>query len=139
MRKLIGQALHNTPAMQAIIAKRIYHASSLGHGNVPALPKKPFMVYRELDRIATNIAKDTAPDNSIRIFQFYIHDEKGGYTRIDQIDAILRETVRGLIGQTSPSGARCTDAVWNGSSGDTEDPTYDSNLKIATLTLISSS
>jgi hypothetical protein len=138
MRKLIADTTKNTPAIQAIVARRIYAASSLGKGNVPADPKKPFVVYREVDRIAANVAKDTAPGVCRRVFQFYVHDERGSYSRIDRVLELLVQTVVGLTTQRSSSGAVCMEAVWNGTSGDSEDPTYDSNMKFATFTLVSS-
>jgi hypothetical protein len=138
MKQLIQQRLTNTPALQSKVARRIYAASSLGQNSVPADPKKPFIVYREVDTIATNVAKDTSPSSCRRVFQFYVHDVRGTYKRINSIISVLRETVVVLTGEQSPSGARCSDAVWNGTSGETEDPTYDSNLRIATFTLVSS-
>lgn len=138
MKQLIQQTLTNTPALQSKIVRRIYAASSLGQNSVPADPKKPFVVHREMGTIPTNVAKDTAPSSCRRVFQFYVHDERGTYKRINSIIAILRETVVGLTGEQSPSGARCLDATWNGTSIETEDPTYDSNLRIVTFTLVSS-
>lgn len=139
MRKLISYRLKmEAPDLQAIVARRIYAAGSLGRGKIPADPPKPFIVFRELDHIAANVARDTAPAAGSKVFQFYIHDVKGGYTRIDAIGALVRQHVLDLVGARSPSGAVCMGATWNGTSGDTEDPTYDSNLKILTITLTSS-
>lgn len=142
MRKLFATVAKNTPPLQEKVAKRIYAAGSLGRGSglteIPANPKKPFIVFREIDVLFENVAKDTSPDVCRRVFQVYIHDERAGYTRIDQILAVLRETVRGLTDQVSSTGARCIEATWNATSADTEDPTYDSHMKYATFTLVSS-
>lgn len=137
MRKLIATALKNTPELQAIFARRIHAASSLGRGSIPSEPKKPFIIYREFDEMPVNIAKDTAPDAVRRVFQFYIYDERGSYSRIDKGVSIVKQTVRGLEGETGDDGATCLGVVWNATSGDTEDPTYDSNMKYVTLTLTS--
>lgn len=138
MKKLFATVAKNTPALQSKVAKRIFRAGSLGHGNIPAKPKFPFVVYREVDVQAINVAKDTAPETRRHVWQIYVHDERGSYSRIDSILEVLRETVVGLTYQTSSTGAYCREAVWNGTSGDSEDPTYDSNMKYATFTLISS-
>lgn len=138
MRKLFAYAAKNTPALQSEVSTRVYGSSSLGRGSVPPNPKKPFVVFREIDRLEADVAKDTSPDVCRRVFQVYVHDEKGGYVRIDRILDVLRETVRGLRDQVSSTGARCIDAMWNSTSADTEDPTYDSNMKFATFTLVSS-
>lgn len=138
MRKLIAQVLKNTPALQTKVNRRIYAAGSLGRGNIPAKPKFPFIVYREVDQAAINVAKDTSPAVCRRVYQFYVHDEKGGYSRINSTLEVLRETVVGLTDQVSSDGARCLEAVWNGNSADSEDPTYDSNMRFATFTLVSS-
>lgn len=137
MRKIIAQVTKNTPALQAVVGRRIHASSSLGHGNVPAKPKFPFILYREFEEIPFNIAKDTAPDVVRRVFQFYVHDERGTYQRINNIISILRETVRGMTDEVSSDGARCLDATWSGTSGDTEDPTYDSNMKYVTFSFVS--
>lgn len=138
MKKLLATTLKQTPALQQIIGQRVYAAGTLGKGNIPAQPKFPFVVYRELDLAQANVAKDTSPNVCTRIFQFYVHDEKGSYSRINSVLEVLRDTVRGLTDQVSSTGSRCLEAVWNGNSGETEDPTYDSAMKFATSTLVSS-
>lgn len=142
MRKLIAFAGKNTPALQAKIARRFYLAGALGKGKgdaaIPANPTKPFVVVREIDVLPANVAKDTSPNVCRRVYQVYVHDERGTYSRIDQILAILRETVRGLRDQVSSTGSRCIDATWDTVSADTEDLTYDSNMKYATFSLVSS-
>jgi hypothetical protein len=142
MRKLIASTTKNTPNLQAKVAKRIFQAGSLGRGTglaaIPADPKKPFIVFRELDTISSRVAQLLGRNTSTTVYQIYVHDERGGYSRIDQILDVLRETVKGLTDQVSDTGARCLEATWNSTSGDTEDPTYDSNMKFATITLVSS-
>lgn len=138
MKKLLAENAKNNPALTSLIKRRFYRASALGHNNIPAKPKFPFVVYREIDVTPITVAKDTEPDLCRRTFQIYVHDEKGGYSRIDTILRVLKETVVGLTHQTSSTGAYCREATWNGTSADSEDPTYDSNMKFATFTLISS-
>lgn len=123
--------------MHVLINRRLYAANSLGVDKVPENPKKPFVVMREMDTNPFNIAKDTRPYANRKIFMFYVHDEKGSYSRIDRIIEVLRETVRSLTDQVSDTGSRCLEATWEGTSGDLEDPTYNSNMKYATFTLVS--
>lgn len=137
MRKLLSTAVKQSEDMHPLINRRFYAASSLGRGRIPADPKKPFAVYKVMDTIPSNVALDTAPDASEHIFNVYIHDERGSYTRIDQIISALKQTIRGLTSQTSSTGARCLEARWIGTSADSEDPTYDSAMKFITFTLVS--
>lgn len=138
MRKLLATTIKNSEDFHPLINRRLYAANSTGVGDIPENPKKPFVVMREMDTLAYNIAKDTNPDLNRKVFQFYVHDERGSYSRIDRIIELLRETVRNLSNQQSPSGARCLEATWNGTSEDLDDPSYDSNVKFATFTLVSS-
>jgi hypothetical protein len=138
MKKLLSTKLKATPALQQLVAQRIYAAGSLGKGNIPAKPKFPFVVFREVDDLALNVAKDTSPNVCQKVFQIYIHDERGSYSRINSIRDVLRDAVRELLDQVSDTGSRCLEAVWNGTSGETEDPTYDSDMRFATFTLKSS-
>ena len=137
MQKLAATKIKDAPDMHVLINRRLYAANSLGTGNIPEQPKKPFIVMREMDTTAINIAKDTSPNVNRKIFQFYVHDEKGSYSRINAIIAVLRETVRGLTDQVSDTGARCLEATWEGTSADLEDPTYNSAMKFATFTFVS--
>ena len=138
MRKLAATKIKDAPDMHVLINRRLYAANSLGTGNVPEQPKKPFVVMREMDTQAINVAKDTSPNVNRKVFIFYVHDEKGSYSRIDAIIAVLKETVRKLTDQVSDTGSRCLEATWEGTSADLEDPTYNSNMKFVTFTLVSS-
>lgn len=138
MKKLLVTTLKQTPDLQQIVAQRSYSAGALGKGNIPAKPKFPFVVVREIDVLALNVAKDTSPNVNQKVFQIYVHDERGSYSRINNILAVLRDTVRELSDQVSDTGSRCLEAVWNGDSAETEDPTYDSALRFSTFTLVSS-
>lgn len=137
MNKLIATAIKESEAMHVFINRRLYAANSLGVDQVPEQPKKPFIVMREMDVVALKIAKDTRPNIARKVFVFYVHDERGSYTRINRIIEVLRDTVRGLTDQVSDTGSRCLEATWDGTSADLEDPAYSSNVKYATFTLVS--
>ena len=137
MRKLLATKIKDAPDMHVLVNRRLYAANSLGTDRIPEQPKKPFVVMREMDTTAINIAKDTRPYVNRKVFMFYVHDEKGSYSRIDSIIKVLRETVRSLTDQVSDTGSRCLEATWEGTSADLEDPTYNSNMKYATFTLVS--
>lgn len=138
MKKLLATKLKQTPPLQQIVAQRAYSAGALGKGNIPAKPKFPFVVFREIDVLSLQVAKDTSPNLNQKVFQIYVHDERGSYSRINNILDVLRDTVRELSDQVSDTGSRCLEAVWNGTSAETEDPTYDSAMRFATFTLVSS-
>lgn len=135
MRELLTSAVKDDTALQAIWNKRFFQAGSLGRGGVPQKPEFPFGTYRELPSIIPNVARETSRSQR-HFFNVYIHDKQGTYSRINDVIEALRETVIGLAGRTSSSGALCLDAVWNGHGGDLEDEDYKSNLKIVTFELV---
>lgn len=137
MRKLIATEIKGSPGLHTLINRRYYAANALGVESIPEKPKKPFVVGREFEQVPFHIAKDTQPHIHRVPWQFYVHDERGSYNRIDLIIDQLRETVIGLTDRVSDTGSRCLEVVWSGTSADLEDPTYDSFMKFATFTLVS--
>jgi hypothetical protein len=132
MRALLHSTLAGHAALTDIVGDRIYHSSALGVGGVPAQPKQPYVVYHELSNGTYPEVRETSRAGS-HIFQITVYDERGSFIRIDQALQAVRETVSGLPGTVSPSGARCLDAEWQGTSEDISDEEYDSNVKYATL------
>lgn len=127
MRTLIYNSLLVTPGL-ADVNGRIYQRGSLGVGDVPASPVKPYLVMGELSPVIHPEVRDTARTVS-HMFQFHAYDERGSFIRIERLLYAVRETVLGLVTVVSPTGARCTDAEWTDVSGDLSDAQLDANVK----------
>jgi hypothetical protein len=117
---------------------RVYQWGALGSDDIPEVPKFPFVVVFENPSVVNQEVQETARSQN-RFFQVYCYDERmGGYTRIEHVLRLARDTVLGLPMQVSPSGARCTDAKWLGFSSDSRDPEYNANLKFMSVKLTAS-
>lgn len=136
MRDLIFESLMADTELQDYVDSRIYEASALGVDDVPANPEKPYITYQELDSAAFPEVRETSQAQA-RIFQFFVYDERGSFTRIGDIIGVLRQTLSSLSGKSSTSGTRCTDAVFRGTSADVPDIQQNANVKFATFQFVS--
>lgn len=127
MRQLIHTTLLNAVALDEC-GNRIYQRGSIGVGDTPADPEKPYIVMGELAPGLHPEVRDTARTTS-HFFQFHVYDERGSFLRIDRLLSVIRDSVLGLVAVTSASGARCTDVEWTDASGDLSDPQLDANAK----------
>lgn len=134
MRKLVHSTLQNEARLTGIVGSRVYSASSLGQGNIPAVPDKPFIIYRFADSIPYRDVQETS-SVSQQALQVYAHQHRGSYLVIDRMLAIVRETLLGLEGQVDPDGIQLTGIRYVGTSTDLDDTVYDSNMRFSTFYL----
>lgn len=141
MRQLIYQALTNDDVLRDMLLGdendplrvRVYQRGSLGSGDIPAKPKFPFLLIAENPSTVNQEVRQTTNSEN-RFFLLYCYDEHGtGYLLIEQILRRARDTLLGLVAQVSPSGARCTDVVWQGFSAESRDPEYEAFMRFATF------
>jgi hypothetical protein len=137
VRRLLHTSLLADPLLAAEVGQRIYQASSLGVGDVPPEPQKPYVLYTELPSDPFVAVRETSRAKA-RFFQVYVYDDRGSFLRIERILALIRETLVSLVGAVSPSGVRCTDVLWQGESGEITDEEYDANSKFGNVRFVAS-
>ena len=138
MRALIYQAVKDIPEIAEDCGGRFYQSSSVGIGGVPANPDRPYCLFMELPSIPFQEVRHTARAVN-RIFQVFVYDERGDFTRIDNILAAVRETILGLVLEVDTStGARCIESLWTGDSQDITDDQHDTSAKFSLFQLTSS-
>lgn len=141
MRQLIYVTLLESHDIIEIYGQppKVYQWGSLGHNGILARPPFPYLLIFEQPATVNREVRDTAPKSHRRNFQISAYDEHGaGYVRIEQGLRVVRDTLLGLTGKTSPTGARCTDIVWTGLSVDSKDVELEANVKWATFNLVAS-
>ena len=113
---------------------RIYAASTLGEGEHPEIPEKPYLVWNELPSTPFDEVAETS-DAERRVYTFYVYDEMGVF---ENIDAALRR-IRRLVKDMPPFRAGedpdddfCMGTKWAGLSNRFNDQTYDSSVRFGT-------
>jgi hypothetical protein len=137
MRQLLHTRLLGNAQLALEVDGRIYQSSSLGVGDVPPEPEKPYILYTELPSDPYQAVSETSRAKA-RYFQVYVYDNRGSFLRIERILALIRETLVGLSGVVSPSGVRCTDVQWQGESSDLSDEEYNANSKFGNVRFVAS-
>jgi hypothetical protein len=137
VRRLLHTSLLANALVVAEVGQRVYQSSSLGVGDVPPEPQKPYVLYTELPSDPYLAVRETSRAKA-RFFQVYVYDNRGSFVRIERILALIRETLVSLNGTVSPSGVRCTDVQWQGESGDISDEEYDANSKFGNVRFVAS-
>lgn len=137
MDRLINTVLKDTPPLQEIVDRRIWPRGALGTGEVPAEPELPYILYGELPSQPHQAVRETSRATD-HYFQFFVYDKLGSFVRINLILDILRETVSGLSGQRSPSGALCLEGVWQGASQNMPNNEEKKGVKFGTAKLTAS-
>ncbi len=132
MRKTLRGLLVADGSLTAVIpSERWFQA-----GAVVDTPPKPFAILRWLSPVAGD-AKGTHSHP----FQVAIYDERGDYTRIDQLLGGPHKTggvypiLAGILDVPGIDG-RITQADYLGDSGDQEDIDYRANLKFSSWQII---
>jgi hypothetical protein len=139
MKQLIYKALTESPEIQEMFDGGVYQYGSLGHNGVPAIPPFRFLLIFEQPSTSNREVRRTRPSSHKRNFNIMAYDEIGaGYLQIEQGLYVVRDTLVGLAGQVSPSGARCTDALWSGFSVDSKDVDYQASVKWGTFSFVTS-
>lgn len=137
MRALVFTTLKDIPAIAQDCDGRFYASGTLGIGNVPANPDRPYCMYTQLPANAYQEVRKTSTA-TLRFFQFYVYDDRGDFARIDNILAAVRETIPGLVDKVDTSnGATCIEAIWTGESPDIADDQHDTNVKFGSFQLTS--
>jgi hypothetical protein len=138
MEDHLAQTIMNDAEMQAFFqAGRdpfdwFYASSSLGNGDNPAVPTKPYVVWNELPAVAYQQVKKLS-DAQLRTFNLYVYDEKGDFTRINAMLRVLRRIVKVDLDHFQlEDGTRCSASEWVGISGNIEDDGYDAIVRFGT-------
>jgi len=137
VRQLLHTSLLANSDLAELVGERIYQSSSLGVGDVPPEPAKPYVLYTELPSDPYRAVQETSRAKA-RFFQVYVYDNRGSFLRIERILALIRETLVSLTGAVSPSGVRCTDVQWQGESSDVTDEELDANSKFGNVRFVAS-
>lgn len=133
MEAYLAKKLTEDAEMQAFFDPRgpeswYFVASSLGEGENPERPEHPFVIWNELpDRTYDEVRK--ASNARMRSFNITVQDDKGDFTRINNILYVIRRIVKEMSPFHLEDGTICTDSLWGGISGNFTDPQYDSGLK----------
>ncbi|HEU5091128.1 MAG TPA: hypothetical protein VFT30_00495, partial [Nitrospira sp.] len=74
---------------------RIYAASSLGEGEHPEMPTKPYLVWNELPSTSFQEVSETS-DAEARTYTFTVYDDLGVFERIDKALKQIRSLVKSM-------------------------------------------
>lgn len=136
MKALVISELKANEIIAATAGDRVWTQGSLGTGDVPAYPDKPFLLVNVGQAITFPGFYEVTRPERVPV-QIYAYQERGSYATINRLLVAVRETVLRLTGKSSPSGLyRCTGVTWGGLSTETEDATYDANMRFATVDLV---
>lgn len=105
-----------------------YSSESIGVGENPAIPRRPYIVWNELSDTEHEEVRDTS-DCRTRTFSWYVYDTVGDYTRIDRILRLIKRRVKVLGHFTTADGVVCMESRWLGTSGRIPSDGYDSSTK----------
>jgi hypothetical protein len=114
-----------------------FAASSLGIGENPPLPPTPYIVWNELESIPQHVVRKTS-DAMWRIFTFYVYDEMGDFTRINQIMREIRRITKAMAPFVAPDGTRVSESRWDAISGNISDQGYSQNVRFGTARFMAS-
>jgi hypothetical protein len=132
MRQLLVSQLLANAALVGYIGDRLYAAGTLGTGDIPAAPDKPYAQYMFEEAVPYAAVRKTSRAMNQPVV-ITVYDYRGeSYTQIYAIHRLIRDTVEGLAGRVSPSGRRCTDAALTSLGRDDSDARLDANFKRAT-------
>ena len=138
MRRLLhtrlSEGLASTDLQGTDPQPRIYPLGSLGAGDIPADPIKPFMTFRQMPSSRYREVRETSRAER-QTWQLYCYDHPGSLLRIDDILGQAELIIESLEGTRSPSGAWCFEALWVGVSQDFRDDNYDAVARFATVQL----
>lgn len=137
MRQLIYQTLAGTAEITAAVGTNIFTPNTLGTDPVPARPPTPFLIIAEQPNFVFQEVRKTSKATA-QVFDIRCYDQRGDYLRIDDILRKARDTLLGVTLQVSPSGAKCIDVRWVGTSLDSEDPDLDMIFKAITMRFVTS-
>lgn len=119
-RQLVHQVLSTTPELIALVGDRIFQGSSM----LTAQVVKPFVVYSMGNNTDEGMTDPDSFQPSRQFFTVYIHDEKGDYSRIDDVVRVMK---RAFL--TAPLTGDVCGLQYLETSADHDDPTLQSIMK----------
>lgn len=130
MRELVHQELLKNVVLQSMISGRQYASGAKGVGEIPADPTHPYiqLAWGEAGQYRAVRETSRATRHSLRV---YVYDERGSFVRIDNIHRLVRDTIEGLPGMVSPSGASCTDTEFITLGGEDVVASTNENVRMA--------
>lgn len=136
MRTLVYSSLMANQVLQDIIAGRLYPTGSLGTGAIPSEPDKPYVQYGfDSHAIYDAVREGGGPQR--HMLRVWYYDDRGDFLRIDEIHALVRQTIEGLTQAVDPTtGTRCTDAMFLTLGGDLTDNVRSLAVKQASFRLV---
>lgn len=138
MRALVFKGLSEAEALNLLspgLTDRIYPVGALGIGDIPAAPDRPYIQYGfDTHTPYPEVREGGGPLR--HVLRVFYYDDRGDYLRIDAIHKVVRQTIEGLTTQVSPSGVRCTDALFLTLGGDLVDNVRSLYVKQATFRLV---
>lgn len=114
MESVVTQALVNDEDFEEIFSDRIFAPSSLGVGPIPANPDKPYVLWKELESTAHESVQETS-DATSRTFQFFVHDERGDTTRLNEGLRAIKSVVKDVAPYDDET-TRISESSWHGES-----------------------
>lgn len=82
-------------ALAALIPGGIYQAASLGVGDSPQVPARRYLVWNELASLPAASVRELS-NAQFRTFQFWVYDDPGDYSGINQVLNEVRRVCRSL-------------------------------------------
>lgn len=108
-----------------------FSSESLGKGDNPAQPERPYIVWNELSDQEHPEVRETS-DARTRFFSWYVYDRMGDYTLIERILYRIKKRIKALDHFTTADGVVCSESRWLGTSGRIPSDGYDSSTKFGT-------
>lgn len=102
--------------------------SSLGEGDSPAVPDRPYMMWNEGNDVPFRDV-EKATNATVRNFRIYVYDYKGDFTRINAILKEVRRVVKAMAPFVTLEGEKCHESKWAGMSGNLVDDGLDSCVR----------
>lgn len=128
MEDVLVAALKNDVTLSAIIADRLYAPASLGIGNNPAAPEKPYVQWNEIVSTSSEVVKETS-NATTRTFQIFVYGELGDPGRVNEVMREAKRVVKALA-PYDVDGVRISQSDWNGESSLMEDSVMKAVVRI---------
>lgn len=114
-----------------------FASSALGIGDNPERPDPLYVVWNELSSSPFKEVAETS-NAQWRVFQFYVYDKEGDFTRITNALKEIRRVVKAMAHFTAEDGTRVSAIEWDGISGNITDQGYRENVRFGTARFMSS-
>jgi hypothetical protein len=115
-------------------SQHLFMQSALGVGEAAADPACPYIVLSESDSSHYREVRETSQARD-RLLRFWVYDEEGDFTVIDEIIERLHLVITGFAPVKATDGHVCMDSVVDSTSGGFSDTTYHCSVKYTTARL----